>query len=73
MSANAYEQQNFVQGISVNAKIKKPQAEIPDKCKIQKKGDAKLYRKILMKTKKSEVRIILLVNPIHSGKFCGGM
>ena len=75
LSANADEQQNFVQGLSVNAKIKKPQSQaaIPDKCKIQKKGDAKLYRKILTQTKKSEVRIILLVNPIHSGKFCRGM
>ena len=72
---NATEQQESAPEAPVNANIAEmqSQAAIPDKCKIQQKGDAKLYRKILTQTKKSEVRIILLVNPIHSGKFCRGM
>ena len=72
---NATEQQGSVRGHPANANIAEMQfqAAIPDKCKIQKKGDAKLYRKILTQTKKSEVRIILLCNPIHSCKFCRGM
>ena len=72
---NATEQQGSVPEAPVNVSIAETQfqAAIPDKCKIQKKGDAKLYRKILTQTKKSEVRIILLVNPAHSGKFCRGM
>ena len=72
---NATEQQESAPEASANASIAvtQSQAAISNKCKIQKKGDAKLYRKILTQTKKSEVRIILLVNPIHSGKFCGEM
>ena len=72
---NATEQQESAPGAPVNVSIAvmQFQAGISDKCKIQKKGDAKLYRKILTQTKKSEVWIILLVNPIHSGKFCRGM
>ena len=72
---NATEQQGSAPEAPVNVSIAEAQFQvgISDKCKIQKKGDAKLYRKILTQTKKSEVRIILLVNPIHSGKFCRGM
>ena len=72
---NATEQQGSAPEAPVNVSIAETQSQaaIPDKCKIQKKGDAKLYRKILTQTKKSEVRIILLCNPIHSGKFCRGM
>jgi len=57
--------------VNVSIAVMQFQAGIPDKCKIQKKGDAKLYRKILTltQTKKSEVRIILLVNPIHPANF----
>ena len=52
---NVTEQQGFVRGHPANANIAEmqSQAAIPDKCKIQKKGDAKLYRKILTQTKKS--------------------
>ena len=69
---NATEQQGSAPEAPVNVSIAEMQfqVEISDKCKSEKKGDAKLYRKILTQTKKSEVRIILLVNPIHSGKFC---
>ena len=72
---NVTEQQESAPEAPVNASIAEMQSrvEISDKCKTQKKGDAKLYRKILTQTKKSEVRIILIVNPIHSGKFCRGM
>ena len=72
---NATEQQGSAPEAPVNVSIAEMQFQvgISDKCKSEKKGDAKLYRKILTQTKKSEVRIILLVNPIHSGKFCRGM
>ena len=72
---NATEQQESAPEAPVNVSIAEMQFQvgISDKCKSEKKGDAKLYRKILTQTKKSEVRIILIVNPIHSGKFCRGM
>ena len=72
---NVTEQQESAPEAPANASIAEMQSQvaIPNKCKTQKKGDAKLYRKILTQTKKSEVRIILLCNPIHSGKFCRGM
>ena len=72
---NATEQQGFVRVHPANASIAEMQSQvaIPNKCQTQKKGDVKLYRKILTQTKKSDVRIILLCNPIHSGKFCREM
>lgn len=72
---NATEQQESAPEAPANASIAvtQSQAAISNKCKIQKKGDAKLYRKILTQTKKSKVRIILLFNPAHSDKFCGEM
>ena len=68
---NATEQQGSAPEAQANASIAEMQSQvaIPDKCKTQKKGDVKLYRKILTQKKKSKVRIMLLFNPTYSGKF----
>ncbi len=68
---NVTEQQESAPEALANASIAEMQSQvaIPDKCKTQKKGDVKLYRKILTQKKKSKVRIMLLFNPTYSGKF----
>ena len=72
---NATEQQGSAPEAQANASIVEMQSQvaIPDKCKTQKKGNVKVYRKILTQKKKSKVRIMLLFNPTYSGKFCGRM
>ena len=72
---SATEQQESASEAQANVSIAvtQSQAEIPNKYKIQKKGDVKSYRKILTQTNKSTIRIMLLFNPAHSDKFCGRM